>query len=248
MASLRNLEILTFSSPKTRKGENLGYLTLIQYQSPASTSGTNVCKHSTEGCRFACLHTAGRGGIFKEGETSNAISRARLRRTLSWVSDPIGHIELLANDIEIGKIVAKRNGQQLAVRLNGTSDIDWGDVSDVLERFADVQFYDYTKAPYAARRRTIERHPAYHLTYSRSERLNSDQQAIEYLREGVNTATVFDTVPVGQRFNLAGVDTEVIDGDLNDLRFLDPPNVMVGLKAKGKAKRDTTGFVVRLNG
>jgi hypothetical protein len=30
------------------------------------------------------------------------------------------------------------------------------------------------------------------------------------------------------------------------LRFLDPKGVVVGLKAKGKAKKDTTGFVVWL--
>jgi len=36
----------------------------------------------------------------------------------------------------------------------------------------------------------------------------------------------------------------VIDGTLTDLRFLDPKGVIVGLQAKGKAKKDTTGFVV----
>ena len=37
---------------------------------------------------------------------------------------------------------------------------------------------------------------------------------------------------------------KVVNGDESDLRFLDPRNSIVGLKAKGKAKKDTTGFVV----
>jgi hypothetical protein len=36
----------------------------------------------------------------------------------------------------------------------------------------------------------------------------------------------------------------VINGDADDLRFLDPVGVFVGLKAKGLAKKDTTGFVI----
>lgn len=37
----------------------------------------------------------------------------------------------------------------------------------------------------------------------------------------------------------------VIDGDLNDLRFLDPKGVVVGLSAKGSlAKNDKSGFVI----
>jgi len=37
--------------------------------------------------------------------------------------------------------------------------------------------------------------------------------------------------------------TPVFNGDDSDLRFLDPKGVVVGLYAKGKAKKDTSGFV-----
>ena len=37
---------------------------------------------------------------------------------------------------------------------------------------------------------------------------------------------------------------EVIDGDEHDMRFLDKDNVVVGLKAKGKARNDYSGFVI----
>ena len=36
----------------------------------------------------------------------------------------------------------------------------------------------------------------------------------------------------------------IVNGDLHDLRLLDPKNVVVGLKAKGKAKTDYSGFVM----
>ena len=39
-------------------------------------------------------------------------------------------------------------------------------------------------------------------------------------------------------------DVKVIDGDEHDMRFLDEPNVVVGLKAKGKAIKDYSGFVI----
>jgi len=41
--------------------------------------------------------------------------------------------------------------------------------------------------------------------------------------------------------------TRVINGDKDDLRFLDDKGVIVGLKAKGKAQKDTSGFVIAIN-
>jgi hypothetical protein len=41
---------------------------------------------------------------------------------------------------------------------------------------------------------------------------------------------------------------KVINGDKDDLRFLDPKNVVVGLKAKGKARKDNSGFVIEMVG
>ncbi len=41
---------------------------------------------------------------------------------------------------------------------------------------------------------------------------------------------------------------KVIDGDLHDLRFLDGRGRVVGLRAKGPARKDESGFVVREGG
>jgi hypothetical protein len=37
---------------------------------------------------------------------------------------------------------------------------------------------------------------------------------------------------------------QCIDGDNSDIRHVDPKGVIVALYAKGKAKKDTSGFVI----
>jgi hypothetical protein len=61
------------------------------------------------------------------------------------------------------------------------------------------------------------------------------------LSAGGNVAVVFDELPTHWK------GFKVIDGDENDLRYMDERGVVVGLKAKGKAKKDTIGFVVKIN-
>ena len=53
-------------------------------------------------------------------------------------------------------------------------------------------------------------------------------------------AVVFDEIPN----TWEGMD--VISGDDHDLRFTDPHGKIVGLEAKGKAKQDNSGFVVKV--
>jgi hypothetical protein len=123
------------------------------------------------------------------------------------------------------------------VRLNGTSDILWERESKppVMDLFPKVRFYDYTKAPLELRK---DRPPRYHLTFSRGA-YTSDTEIARILATGVNVAVVFaPSVPKAWK------GFRVIDGDKSDLRFLDPKGVIVGLEAKGKARKDRSGFVV----
>ena len=229
---------LTIGNPKTMKGEAAGYKTAVLHLAPADLSGTNVCPWATAGCKAACLNTAGRGGIMRKGETTNAIQQARLRRTRDYVEDRQGFLTRLHDEVAAFVRSARKAGLIPAVRLNGTSDLD---LSGFVEQFPDVQFYDYTKSPQRIKRYvTGQLPPNYHLTYSLTERDESWTTAQAALADGVNVAVVFDKVPA----KFMGYD--VIDGDAHDLRFLDRQGVIVGLKAKGKAKRDTTGFVKRL--
>jgi len=107
-----------------------------------------------------------------------------------------------------------------------------------MEQFPEIQFYDYTKI---VKRAYAKLPDNYHLTLSYSEAdmeyADSVYQAV--LDTGINMAVVFrDKLPKTFR------GLRVIDGDKDDLRFLDPKGVVVGLKAKGAAKRDKSGFVI----
>jgi len=46
-----------------------------------------------------------------------------------------------------------------------------------------------------------------------------------------------------KRYPINGVWFDVIDGDLSDYRVNDPVGVLIGLRAKGKAIGDKSGFV-----
>lgn len=228
------------ANPKTIKGRKLNYLTAILHLAPFNLSGYQVCALA-DGCEVPCLNTAGRGGIIKAGETTNAIQTARIRRTRLFFEDRAQFMALIVADIKSHVRRARKLRMKPCVRLNGTSDLPWEKIRatvdgveyrNLMEAFPGVVFYDYTKVP----GRTV---PAnYHLTFSRSAR--NEINVIKAIAAGRNVAVVFaKTLPaefMGRR---------VIDGDETDLRFLDDAGVIVGLKAKGKAKRDMSGFVVR---
>ena len=236
---------------KTVKGQAQGYLTAVLYLAPANLSGFEVCPMATDGCRAGCLNTAGRAGIAPGRATfqapngdlvpDNSAQRVRIARTRFYFENRTAFMAQL--DAEIAAFVkrAKRKGLIPCVRLNGTSDIPWERVphsghANIMAAYPGVQFYDYTKRH---NRRDL---PAnYYLTFSLAE--NNDAHAAKALQNGLNVAAVFRTADLPARYTLAGVTAEVISGDESDLRFLDKRGVIVGLYAKGAAKRDTSGFV-----
>jgi hypothetical protein len=120
-------------------------------------------------------------------------------------------------------------------RLNGTSDLSWEKYDGsfggktIFECFPNVQFYDYTKVL----GRKVKHIPNYHLTFSKAD--GNDSDVAEALMQGMSVVAVYDQIPAG-----------VPSADETDLRFLDPKGVMLGLKAKGRAKKDYTGFVIRV--
>ena len=211
---------------KTIKGEKYGYLTGILYMSP----DRSLCPCCTEGCRKSCLFTAGHGAM-------KTVQLARMKRNGLWYNHRELFKQYLIEDIERLIKEAGKKGLKPCVRINGTSDIDvQKEFGDVLDRFPAVMFYDYTKCwgRYS--------HKAnYYLIYSYSERRTKKDVDLK-LEEGYNVAVVFDKVPETWEGRI------VIKGDDSDLRFLDQAGVIVGLTAKGKARRDDTGFVVRVGG
>jgi hypothetical protein len=245
--------LLTMSNPKTAKGRAKGFAVAVLHLAPGRLSGRNVCPKATDGCLEACLNLAGRGGLaaggiishedLSGGRRTNAVQEARLRRTLMLFENRQAFLQLLRLDILRFVAWCRKEGYRPALRLNGTSDLDWDgmapDLMREVERMGIVR-YDYTKVSSRAKRIG----DAYRLTFSLAE--NNDSEALEALKGGMNVAAVFHVKkgkPLPATYKLAGVDVPVIDGDEDDLRFLDPANVIVGLRAKGPAKRDTSGFV-----
>jgi hypothetical protein len=222
---------------KTIKGEAQGYLTGILYLAPHDLAGkVNVCPWSTQGCRDMCLFTAGHGGM-------NSVQLARIRKTMLFFEDRSRFLEAIDEDIFTLKRIACKRGMIPCVRLNGTSDIAWEQHMDLTAY--GLQFYDYTKNPNRMRHFLDAKavwHKNYHLTFSKSENENIALGGI--LGVG-NMAVVFDTKK-GKDLPTEYKGIQVIDGDLSDLRFLDPKGVIVGLRAKGKARKDTSGFVVKV--
>ena len=219
------------------KGEKKGYLSFVLHFAPADLSGKEVCPKRTAGCTAACLNTAGRGGIFKKGETTNVIQQARIRKTKLFFENRPEFMSKLLKDINNAIKYAEKKGLTPVFRLNGTSDIAWEKYEilegrNIFQMFPEVQFYDYTKV----NNRKVSHIPNYHLTFSKAD--GNDMDVRIALQAGMNVAAVFREVPETY------LGRTVINGDETDLRFLDIKGVIVGLKAKGKAKKDTTGFVI----
>ncbi len=228
------MKLLSTQNFKTVKGEKFGILTGILYLAPAKLSGFEVCPKRSEGCTASCLYSAGMGAF------SN-VQKARIQKTLFYFGDRPKFLELIKEDIKKLQKQAKKDGQKLAIRLNGTSDLNWMQ-HDVFSSFPDVQFYDYTKV---FNRLTKEIPSNYHLTFSKSE--NNDIECIQALKLGFNVAVVFDTKK-GDALPASWNGFPVYDGDDTDTRFLDPKGgYVIGLRAKGQAKKDISGFVVTLN-
>ena len=228
---------------KTIKGEKFGYLTGILYLSPADLSGVNLCSMAdAAGCKFGCLNMAGRGQF-------NSVQAARLNKTKYYLQDRQAFMLDLVRDIEkLARKAAKLNLIPV-VRLNGTTDIRWENESfsytfandkvrevNIFQMFPEVQFMDYTKI---ANRKDI---PAnYDLTFSFSGADTFKKYNKQAINSGKRIAVVFRTAAEIPEY-FEGM--QVVNGDESDLRFLDPAGVVVALYAKGRARKDSSGFVV----
>jgi hypothetical protein len=239
------MKLLSTGNPKILKGLSQGFNTYILHLAPANVSGYETCAKRTAGCTAACLNTAGRGGMFKRGESTNVIQEARKRKTRMFFENRTEFMALLVKDIELGIKQSARLNLVPVFRLNGTSDLAFEKYSvirngveydNIFQAFPEVQFYDYTKIL----GRKVKNISNYQLTFSAAD--GNDADVFRAISEGLNVATVFGlkkTEPMPAEY----LGRPVFNGDESDLRFLDPKGVIVGLYAKGKAKKDTSGFV-----
>lgn len=220
---------------KTIKGEKIGYLTGILYLAPAQTTKYNTCSMAKLAqCDKACLYTAGRGAF-------NNVQQSRIDKTLYFYESRAEFMSTLFKNIRSLVKKAESKGLKPLVRLNGTSDIRWENVpfesyDNIFEAFPNVQFYDYTKD---ANRKDLPVN--YDLTFSYSG-VESFKPYVEKAQaKGLRMAVVFRKI---ENIPLSFKGITVVSGDNSDVRHLDDQGVIVGLYAKGAAKRDNTGFVV----
>lgn len=202
--------------------------TMILYLMPGMVLGHNMCPKATEGCLSACLNTAGRGAF------SN-VQQSRLNKTLEFIRDRRAFLSQCAREIN----KAAKKTDELAVRMNGTSDVKLVEMMIAENEISqNVVFYDYTKIPKKAGRRILSSGHTYVVTFSRSEHNESD--VLNVLKNGGISAVVFNELP--ETFH----GFPVVDGDKSDDQMLDlPGGTVLGLKAKGKARKDNSGFVVK---
>ena len=230
---------------KTVKGEKEGVLTGVMYLAPHSLSGYQVCPKASAGCMAACLYTAGQG-IY------SSVQKSRLNRTRWFFEGRESFMAVLVEDIQRLVRKAVKLNMIPAVRLNGTSDIAWEKMAvtvdgieyrSLMEAFANVQFYDYTKI---LGRKLAVSLPNYHLTFSLAE--DNDADAVKALAQGYNVAVVMKAKRKEAKPESWG-GYPVVDGDVDDIRFNDAKGGhIVALFAKGKATKDTSGFVRETTG
>jgi len=247
--------IISMSNPKLLKSRGVKVFSGVVHMLPAReydrlrvahnlpALGVNACPFAGM-CKATCLNTAGRGGIpmatyaKAASPLRNNVEDGRFRRSHAFYTDRVKFLSTLFRDMRTLVRNATEQDMVPALRLNGTSDIDWSrDYPEVIGYAVGlgITLYDYTKRP-------VSPGGPVHHTYSVDVSPARVRRAIAYMQAGGNAAVVFAT-PKGQALPATWQGFPVIDGDLTDARFLDPRGVVVGLHAKGKAKRDRSGFV-----
>lgn len=236
--SKRKQVISVNADAKTIKGNSLNFLTGILYLAPSDISGYQVCPLAKKaGCEIPCLNKAGRGAM-------TYTQSRRIAKTIRFFEDRENFFLDLEYSIKSLIRKAAREGKTPLVRLNGTSDIAWENVpflghKNIFAAFPDLAFYDYTKIP---TRKNIPDN--YDLTFSYS---GVPSFAPMIKKAALNDklsriAVVFDRV---ENIPSTFLNRAVLPGDNSDVRHLDRKGSVIALYAKGPARKDMSGFVVR---
>ena len=182
-------------------------------------------------CQEACLRSAGMGK-FKN------VTKGRQNKTDLWLSDPDQFLDIYTRELGNFQKLCDKQNVQAVHRANTISDIDWEN-HGVPQLFPRMFFYDYTK-----RAHRLTRTPDnYKLMFSFSGVPKYQNQVKAAIKTNVPISAVFNG-PFPKEF----LGRKVIDGDQSDLvNLFKGWEQIIGLKAKGDAKKDKTGFVIHTN-
>ncbi|MFN7318239.1 MAG: hypothetical protein ACK5S6_01905 [bacterium] len=200
---------------------------------PSGSSGRNVCQHSTEACRAACVTW------FAGRKVMASVRNAAIARTMFFFEHQDAFFGLLRAELGIELAKAQMANERLYFRPNESSDIPW-------ERFSDFPWmtscYDYS-AIHSRVLKSLAWDLDYQLTLSIKE-TTTVSQARSVLDNGGNVACVVDTVynPQQRKYgilpsvvSIGGKEYQTVDGDVHDLRRreIDGCGKVVLLRLKG---------------
>jgi hypothetical protein len=240
---IKKHELLTTGNPKILKGMKKGYLTALLHVSPSTMNDTHedLCSFATPACRLGCLNTAGRGYFDKK------VKKARRRKANQFVKNRKLFVSQLMQEIAYYNRQATRKDLIVCIRLNGTADINFYEILvnglHIFDTFPDIQFYDYTKSPVIAWESLTQKN--HHITFSHS---GENGDTCDIVKSLFNIAVPF-SLKKGEKLPEDFYGLEVIDGDINDLRFKDKKNKVVGLRVKGiKQAKQVNQFIIQIEG
>ena len=213
------------SSRKLKKGKQ--FKTAILYLKPSDKIATKTLCPSAKlyGCEKDCLESSGQLGM-------SVADNAKIKRTIIYLLNRKEFVQQIKSDIEK---YYKKYGDLLAVRLNGTSDIDF---SFIIEEYPHIQFYDYTKIYYRLMKNDLKN---YDLTFSGSGANHiTIKHTARAIKEGQKTVLAINTAEtIGEYKRPKKLDLiPLIDMDKTDYRFTDPINSVGTLKRKGSNKAE----------
>jgi len=241
-------KLFSTDSAKAIKADAFGYLNAIHYMAPHTSGGVgNLCAGASPECIAACLGKySGQAAMVADLENgTNSVRESRKRKAELFFEDPKAYCVRMADDIGKLYVKAVKLEKLLCIRPNGSQDVPWERIRfdygtlhnvTIFELFPLVQFVDYTKLP----ERMIAPPANLHLTFSFSG--HNWAMCEKLLKLGRNVAVIFgEGLPEVYQGHM------VINGDLHDLRHLDPrTGVIVGLSPKGrKAKAMQSAFIIR---
>jgi len=231
------------SSTKVEKSKTVNVLSSVLYLAPSDSSGIkkngkriNVCPHATSFCRSACLGLVSGRMKFKTN------FNARLWKTALFLAMPQVFGNLLIHEIRSKREEAIKKKMICAIRLNGSSDIDFVNRFKLNTLFPDVMFYEYTKTPNRIKGFKKSVNDNYHLTYSANSSSQSKKISELALSKGLSVSAIVEKEDLTNKEieNLLmqvvhdrNLVSNIENGDATDARFLDNKSSLVTLKIKG---------------